>query len=104
MQNWNDEMSELENMKDLQDLRFTFSSRQSSTQEKSMLILRDFISGHDNLKTIIVACHSLDKVTDGPSDATFSWHLPHSSRDLSFRRKEAAYSHEYLRGLRNTAT
>ncbi|VAI00089.1 unnamed protein product [Triticum turgidum subsp. durum] len=73
VQNWNDEMSELENMKDLQDLRFTFSSRQSSTQEKSMLILRDFISGHDNLKTIIVACHSLDKVTDGPSDATFSW-------------------------------
>ncbi|VAI00346.1 unnamed protein product [Triticum turgidum subsp. durum] len=73
VQNWNDEMSELDNMKDLQDLRLAFSSGQSSTQEKSMLILRDFISGHDNLKTILVACHSSDKVTDGASDATISW-------------------------------
>lgn len=75
VQNWIDEMSELDldKLKYLQDLRVTFSSACSLSQEESMLILRDFISGHDNLKTIVVACDSSDKVINGDTDAIISW-------------------------------
>uniref|UniRef100_A0A452ZSJ8 Uncharacterized protein n=1 Tax=Aegilops tauschii subsp. strangulata TaxID=200361 RepID=A0A452ZSJ8_AEGTS len=73
LQNWIDEILEVNRMKHLQDLRVTFSSGQSSSQEKNMLILRYFMSGHENLKTIVVACDSSDKVIDGASDASISW-------------------------------
>ncbi|XP_044366560.1 disease resistance protein RGA5 isoform X2 [Triticum aestivum] len=73
VQNWIEEMSDIHKLKHLQDLRLIFSSARSLSREENMRSLRDFISGHGNLKTIVVACGSPDKVIDCASDATISW-------------------------------
>ncbi|KAE8813141.1 putative disease resistance RPP13-like protein 2 [Hordeum vulgare] len=70
VQNW---IEDLDKLKHLQDLRLIFSSAPSLCQDENMRSLRDFISGHGNLKTIVVSCGSPDKVIDGASDATISW-------------------------------
>ncbi|KAE8794485.1 putative disease resistance RPP13-like protein 2 [Hordeum vulgare] len=73
VQNWIREMLVLAKLKHLHDLRLTFSSAQFLSRKQHMLLLWDFISGHENLRTIVIACDSSDNITGGASDTIISW-------------------------------